>query len=212
MSVSLDTITQASGLRRARTYEPVYRALIAADEYPVGCSAFLSSIHDARYYQGILSNSRNFSSESKCDLLHVQDGSVEWRSSLRDDDLIRYLQVSCPYRIVSFADALSGSSARSQACVPRDVSCSCAKSTLLMGSYRFGEIEHLMGTSFGCQLSFSKTTVLALLNHIQISPQYLSLLLGEPDYWAPGDFASTDEQGKLRRIGKLAVDHLSKYD
>lgn len=66
----------------------------------------------------------------------------------------------------------------------------------------FCEIDHAPGTSFGCQLSLSKATVLALLHKYQISPQYLSLLLGEPDYWAPGDFASVDPKGKLNRTGK----------
>lgn len=32
-------------------------------------------------------------------------------------------------------------------------------------------------------------------------PQFLSLMLGEPDYWAPGDFATHDEHGKLSRMG-----------
>lgn len=66
----------------------------------------------------------------------------------------------------------------------------------------FCEIEHAPSTSFGCQLSLSKAIVLALLHKYQISPQYLSLLLGEPDYWAPGDFASVDAKGKLSRTGK----------
>jgi hypothetical protein len=43
--------------------------------------------------------------------------------------------------------------------------------------------------------------VRALLGVFQISPQYVSLLLGEPDYWATGDFASSDDQGGLRRNG-----------
>lgn len=62
-------------------------------------------------------------------------------------------------------------------------------------------MENAINTSFGCQIALNSTVVDALLKRFQISPQYLSLLLGEPDYWAPGDFATLDAKGNLSRIG-----------
>jgi hypothetical protein len=83
-----------TGLRRARTYTPIQRLRDASDTYPVGCSAFLTSIHDARYYQGILSNTHNFSTATNCDIFHVQDGKAEWKRDVTEDEMLRYLQVT----------------------------------------------------------------------------------------------------------------------
>lgn len=33
------------------------------------------------------------------------------------------------------------------------------------------------------------------------------MLLGEPEYWAPGDFATYDHDGKLQRIGEQVRNH-----
>jgi len=89
----MNPITQASGFRRARTYEPITRIHSVSDGYPVGCSTFLSSIHDARYYQGILSNTNNFAPGIKCDILHVQDGDASWKNNLREEQALHYIQV-----------------------------------------------------------------------------------------------------------------------
>lgn len=45
--------------------------------------------------------------------------------------------------------------------------------------------------------------MLALLDRFSIPPQYLSLLLSEPGYWTPGEFASIDEQCEVIRMGEL---------
>jgi hypothetical protein len=87
-------LTQASGIRRARTYAKVERSQGDSDDYPVGCSAFLNSIHDARYYQGILSNARNFTNETNCDVFHVQDGQASWRHDANEDAIQQYIEVS----------------------------------------------------------------------------------------------------------------------
>jgi hypothetical protein len=85
--------TRNIGVRRARTYKPIERLEDASDDYPVGCSAFLTSIHDARYYQGIMSNPQNFSIETRCDIFHVQDGKAEWKNDVAEDGTLQYLTV-----------------------------------------------------------------------------------------------------------------------
>ncbi|KAL1648718.1 hypothetical protein SLS58_001893 [Diplodia intermedia] len=87
------TPLQASGIRRARTYEPIVRGNNVCEEYPVGCSAFLTSIHDARYYQGILSNAHNFSQNTKCEVFQIKDGKAEWKHQLDDANTLEYLKV-----------------------------------------------------------------------------------------------------------------------
>ncbi|KAF2640319.1 hypothetical protein P280DRAFT_360775, partial [Massarina eburnea CBS 473.64] len=172
--------------RRARTYAPVGRLKKASEDYPVGCSAFLSSLHDARYYQGILSNTQNFSSETSCDILHVQNGKADWKNNANEDEMTRYLEVTATRQDLSIimAKLQAKDSDPDKTSVYRVIFCT---------------IENANNTSFGCQLSLSSTVALALLHKFQISPQYLSLLLGEPDYWAPGDFASFNAQGSLYR-------------
>jgi len=80
-------------VRRARTYRPIERPQDASDEYPTGCSAFLTSIHDARYYQGLLSNPQNFSTGTRCDLFHVQHAKAEWKNDMAEDETLQYLTV-----------------------------------------------------------------------------------------------------------------------
>ncbi|KAI5859307.1 hypothetical protein GGS23DRAFT_616406 [Durotheca rogersii] len=66
--------------------------------------------------------------------------------------------------------------------------------------FAFCTIENAPGTTFGCRLSLSANNTQALLKGLDVSPQFLGPLLGEPDYWAPGDFAVYDEKGALDRI------------
>ena len=40
-----------------------------------------------------------------------------------------------------------------------------------------------------------------LLATFDITPQFSGALLGEPDYGAPGDFATFDEKGNIEKIG-----------
>lgn len=55
---------------------------------------------------------------------------------------------------------------------------------------RFCTMERVPETSFGCQISIARPDLVKLMDHLQMSPQFLCSLLGEPDYWSPGDFAS----------------------
>ncbi|KXT09169.1 hypothetical protein AC579_7288 [Pseudocercospora musae] len=65
------------------------------------------------------------------------------------------------------------------------------------GSFRaiFCTLERAPETSFGCRVSLDAASTALLLESLSISPQFLPMLLGEPEYWAPGDFASYNLQG-----------------
>lgn len=90
-------VAQASGVRRARTYVPVQRVHQASDDYPIGCSAYQASIHDARYYRGILSNAGNFAGAIKCDIYTMQHEQAEWRRNLDSAETLKYLKVGPRY-------------------------------------------------------------------------------------------------------------------
>lgn len=201
----MSSVAQTSGLRRARTYAPVERLQQANEDYPTGCSAFLNSIHDARYYGGILLNGANFSQETNCDIYHVRGGQAEWKEAQDETNILAYLQVR------------PGTGLKENFMLTR-VHRNLDKKILAycgfckhMQDHIFNQSDHLCSsfctianaekTNFGCQITLNSTVVNALLDRFQISPQYLCLLLGEPDYWAPGNFATFDSKGDLIRIG-----------
>jgi len=43
------------------------------------------------------------------------------------------------------------------------------------------------------------------MDNLEVSPQFLSYMLGEPDYWAPGDFSRYGSNGQLERIGNTSL-------
>jgi hypothetical protein len=49
----------------------------------------------------------------------------------------------------------------------------------------------------------TQSSTIELFSHFEVSPQFLAHLLAEPDYWAPGDFATHDVQGELSYLGTL---------
>ena len=67
----------------------------------------------------------------------------------------------------------------------------------------FCHLERASDTSFGCRISLSSANTHLLLSLLNVSPQFISSLLGEPDYWAPGDFATHDEYGSIQRLGEF---------
>ena len=72
----------------------------------------------------------------------------------------------------------------------------------LTARHSFCYIEKSDETTFGCRLSLSQARMHQLLETFEVSPQVLSLMLGEPDYWAPGDFASLVQQSVTGKLGK----------
>lgn len=90
-------MSQASRVRRARTYVPVQPIHQASDDYPIGCSAYQASIHDARYYRGVLSNAKNFAKETKCDIYTMQNEQAEWKHDLNSAETLKYVQVRPRY-------------------------------------------------------------------------------------------------------------------
>jgi hypothetical protein len=44
-----------------------------------------------------------------------------------------------------------------------------------------------------------------MAEQLQMSPQFLTSMFGEFSYWAPGDFALHDNQGRKQSFGKSAI-------
>jgi len=44
-----------------------------------------------------------------------------------------------------------------------------------------------------------------MVEYLGVSPQFLSSMLGEPEYWAPGDFFLHDQHGSNKSLGKPTV-------
>jgi len=55
--------------------------------------------------------------------------------------------------------------------------------------------------NFRHRVSLSAPFARKLLSTLDVTPQFAGLLLGEPDYGAPGDFANHDQNGTMQRIG-----------
>ena len=63
-------------------------------------------------------------------------------------------------------------------------------------------LEPGAGANFNLHVSLSTHVVRQLLDTLDITPHFVGALLGEPDYGAPGDFATYGEDGSIQRFGK----------
>lgn len=77
-----------------------------------------------------------------------------------------------------------------------------ALASILTAKHCFCYIERSDQTTFGCRLSLTQARMHQLVETLEVSPQVLSLMLGEPDYWAPGDFASLIQKSVPEKLGK----------
>ncbi|KAF2443866.1 hypothetical protein P171DRAFT_495744 [Karstenula rhodostoma CBS 690.94] len=59
---------------------------------------------------------------------------------------------------------------------------------------------HRMKLTFECRLSLSAAFAKQLMATFDVTPQFSGTLLGEPDYGAPGDFATFDEKGNIEKM------------
>lgn len=44
-----------------------------------------------------------------------------------------------------------------------------------------------------------------MVERFDCSPQFVNSMFGEPDYWAPGDFALHDQHGSNKSLSELIV-------
>ncbi|KAF8537354.1 hypothetical protein BDD12DRAFT_911533 [Trichophaea hybrida] len=162
------TSAVATKLRLASAYQPVEKTELNPLEYPCGVLAVIPALHDIQYYQGLLANAHNFSSNSQCDIFEIREGQGKWQRSLDDVGIEGYL-----------------------------LRCSKTLPTL---QAIFVTLKKHPATSFGLQLSMSRHALNSVLSQFKMSPQFVAHLLGEPDYWAPGDFAHCGKSQDLKQI------------
>jgi hypothetical protein len=70
-------------------------------------------------------------------------------------------------------------------------------------SPRFMLLEPAQNANFKHRVSVSAPFARKLLSTLDVTPQFTGLLLGEPDYGAPGDFANHDQDGNVQGIGRV---------
>jgi hypothetical protein len=67
---------------------------------------------------------------------------------------------------------------------------------------RFVPLIPTPNTSFGSQISMTRSSTMNLFKSLDLNPLFLLNLLGRPDYWAPQTHWECDNDGKLSACGK----------
>ncbi|KAL8660882.1 MAG: hypothetical protein Q9202_006114 [Teloschistes flavicans] len=165
-----DEVIRPTKQRLASEYQDVPRAILNRDQYPCTLPAASRSTHDLAYYQSILNHEYNFAPRTVCDVFEVGlDGKGNGITRLYDDELQDYTKNSV------------------------DSNAAIRMRIIYLTSIR------AKNTTFASQVSIQKGHAQKLLQAFQVSAHFVSLLLGEPDYGAPGLHHSLDPRGKLQR-------------
>lgn len=80
-----------TGQRQASAYKPVHRPVTLRDEWPRTGTALVASLHDPRYYQGILDNTDNFSTESRLEVFEYSTTTGSRLATLDGPQTTTYL-------------------------------------------------------------------------------------------------------------------------
>ncbi|EEP82431.1 predicted protein [Uncinocarpus reesii 1704] len=159
--------------------------------YPTHGVSIIPSLDNLSACQNLFANSTNFACSSTCDVFEVdEDGRGTWNYCLGDEKLVAYLKV-CHYIYSSFLPLtrLSQSFSLGQTRMP---------SQHLKLRAIFCTLRRYPGTSFGYQVSLTSPTAEELLTGLRASPHFFSLMLGEPDYWAPLYIPTRSDNGVSR--------------
>lgn len=89
---------KSTGLRRASNYAPVEIAQINTNRYPANSPSSIGALHDIGYYEGLLSNTNNYSQVSSLDILEVLNGKTIERRLVDETSCQTYLEASDPGR------------------------------------------------------------------------------------------------------------------
>ncbi|KAF2501286.1 hypothetical protein BU16DRAFT_533977 [Lophium mytilinum] len=143
--------------------------------YPRTSPSFIGAIHDARRTHGLFDNPSNFSQQTNCEVYEARREGGLQQFALDESSAHEWSQILC-----------HNTSNGKQNPVFRVVFCA---------------LEQKKGkTSFNYRVSLSASIARQLLQSLDVTSQFVGLLLGEPDYGAPGDFAVYDDQGVIRKI------------
>ncbi|EWC48381.1 hypothetical protein DRE_02150 [Drechslerella stenobrocha 248] len=192
------TLVRPPPTRLARHYVAVERADLDFSSYPSNTETFIPSIHDAQYCQGILRNFENFSPQTNCDIFQFVRGQGCLERDIDGRGVNTFLEEAIK-RIPRIPSV--GASPRALPSEPEThvIFCSLVKPSAI-------------GPNFRLQSSLSLNTTKKLLEHYQISPQFVPFLLGEPNYGAPGSFSIHDVNGHLAKSGKYTPFSRTKVD
>lgn len=170
MATDTASIIKPTKQRLASEYKDVERAVLDRGIYPCTLTSLNPPTHDLAYSQSILSNGANFAERTLCDILDVRAGNkVSKRSNVNDEDLRSYLK----------------------SCVGANV----PNATRLI----FLTSKRAKGTTFASQVSLEQSLARELLETFEVSPHFVPLLVGEPEYAAPGTYHELTIQGQLSR-------------
>lgn len=206
--------SKSIGLRRANNYKPVEIAQINASRYPANSPSSIGSLHDIGYFEGLLSNVSNYAQVSSLDIVEVLNGETIKRELLDDISCKTYLEVSFARSEMKEPLPVSNCCQGRHSALPKGAHLasdhvsspsSNPRGKHLLRSHSFCYIERARETSFGCRLCLSKANTLRMLQQFKVSPQYLSAMFGEPDYWSPGDFALDGQKGSTQVLGKFTT-------
>ena len=84
---------KATGVRRASNYVPVVAGSVDHNSYPSKVSSTIGALHDVGYYQSMMSNPGNYSSDSQLDVLEVINDKIVEQSIVTDPECQSYLSV-----------------------------------------------------------------------------------------------------------------------
>ncbi|KAI1673550.1 hypothetical protein Ptr902_00303 [Pyrenophora tritici-repentis] len=140
--------------------------------YPRASCSFIGSIHDARRATGLLENKHNFADATNVQVYESTLTQGLSQVTLNETSSFEWLE-----NIRQGGD-------------PKD-------STVHI---MFMHLEPEQKANFKHRVSLSAPFAQKLLSTLDVTPQFTGLLLGEPDYGAPGDFANHDQSGTVQRV------------
>ncbi|KAL1961859.1 hypothetical protein VTN77DRAFT_983 [Rasamsonia byssochlamydoides] len=143
--------------RIARSYEPIAKIPLERTSYPANIDSVAPTLDDLSLCQGLFANETNFSSKTACDIFDLHEDGTGTWDCGVSDE-----------KIVGYIESFS----KGQTVKLRDIFCT---------------LRRQAGTSFGFQQLLTRSTLKSLLTTWRVSPHFLPLTLGEPDYWAPLD-------------------------
>lgn len=198
-----------------RNWQPITIHPIVTDKYPATTTSSIGALHDVAYYQGMLSNQNNYAKDGRLDVYEISVGQFIQQTFLDDAQCRSYLGVSAIHlgtKITSSYDCIGHQLHVSQqkGLFSSHVGSQAVTTTHFEGLFRltashsFCYIEQQQQTSFGCRIALSQSVVLQMLEELQVSPQVACAMLGEPDYWAPGDFVSHGINGAAQKLGSCS--------
>ncbi|KAF2651128.1 hypothetical protein K491DRAFT_720142 [Lophiostoma macrostomum CBS 122681] len=162
----------ATGQWRNNAPPLISRASNISTEYPRVSRSFVGSIHDARRGSGLLANNNNFSETTEVDVFQTSRGSGLTHLALDETTFAEYLQEN------GGPSPPHENSLRVICCL----------------------LESRKDSSFNFRVSLSSDVARQLLTTLDVTPHFIGPLFGEPDYGAPGDFATLSEAGHVQRL------------